>query len=62
MRRTLTSIVAICGVAVAACALAQVTFYEGEGFRGRSFTVDHQVWNFDRTGFNDREIPPLRKT
>jgi uncharacterized protein YcfJ len=54
MRRTLTSIVAICGVAVAACALAQVTFYEGEGFRGRSFTVDHQVWNFDRTGFNDR--------
>ena len=35
-------------------AAAQITFYEGEGFRGRSFTTDRRVWNFDRIGFNDR--------
>jgi uncharacterized protein YcfJ len=48
-------------VALAASALlvsmqaaAQITFYEGEGFRGRAFTADKQVWNFERYGFNDR--------
>ena len=35
-------------------AAAQITFYEGEGFRGRAFTTDKQVWNFERYGFNDR--------
>jgi uncharacterized protein YcfJ len=35
-------------------ALAQITFYEGEGFRGRAFTTDKQVANFGRIGFNDR--------
>ena len=35
-------------------AAAQVTFYEGEGFRGHAFRVNGPVWNFDRTGFNDR--------
>ena len=35
-------------------AVAQITFYEGEGFRGRAFTTDKQIGNFDRTGFNDR--------
>src|SRR5262249_3931795 len=35
-------------------ALAQVTFYEGEGFRGRAFTADRPVWNLERYGFNDR--------
>ena len=39
---------------VTAQAAAQITFYEGEGFRGRSFTTDKRVWNFDRFGFNDR--------
>ena len=39
---------------VSAQAAAQITFYEGEGFRGRAFTTDKQVWNFDRFGFNDR--------
>ena len=33
---------------------AQVTFYEQEGFRGRAFTANQQVDNFDGTGFNDR--------
>jgi uncharacterized protein YcfJ len=35
-------------------AAAQITFYEGEGFRGRSFTTDRRVGNFERFGFNDR--------
>jgi uncharacterized protein YcfJ len=33
---------------------SQVTFYENEGFQGRSFNVDNQVDDFARTGFNDR--------
>lgn len=33
---------------------SQVTFYEDEGFRGRTFTADQSVDNFSRTGFNDR--------
>lgn len=41
-------------VLLATQALAQITFYEGEGFRGRAFTTDKQIGNFDRTGFNDR--------
>jgi uncharacterized protein YcfJ len=41
-------------VACAATASAQVTFFEHEGFQGRSFTADQQVGNFDRMGFNDR--------
>jgi len=35
-------------------AQGQVTFYEREGFQGRSFTTEEQVANFDRFGFNDR--------
>jgi uncharacterized protein YcfJ len=39
---------------VAAHASAQITFYEGEGYRGRAFTTSNAVVNFDRIGFNDR--------
>lgn len=35
-------------------AAAQITFYEHDGYRGRAFTTDKQVWNFERIGFNDR--------
>ncbi|MHB1124809.1 MAG: beta/gamma crystallin-related protein [Ramlibacter sp.] len=45
---------AISAMAMATQALAQVTFYEGEGFRGRAFTTAKRVNNFDRHGFNDR--------
>ena len=34
--------------------VAQVVFYESEGFQGRSFTTAQQVGNFERFGFNDR--------
>lgn len=43
-------------LAVAACATAasaQVTFFEHDGFAGRSFTTDRPVSNLERAGFND---------
>ncbi len=33
---------------------SQITFYEREGFGGRTFTTDQQVDDFTRVGFNDR--------
>ncbi len=33
---------------------AQITFYENEGFGGRSFTTNSQLSSFDRQNFNDR--------
>jgi uncharacterized protein YcfJ len=54
MNKSLKPLLGIAAVAFAAHASAQITFYEGEGFRGRAFATDKQVWNFDRTGFNDR--------
>jgi len=33
---------------------AQVVFYEQEGLRGRSFTTNQALDNFDQLGFNDR--------
>ncbi len=45
---------AVAAVVLAAQAVAQVTFYEREGFDGRSFTTQKQVGNFERYGFNDR--------
>jgi uncharacterized protein YcfJ len=45
---------AVAGVAIATQAAASVTFYEREGFEGRSFTTEKQIGNFQRIGFNDR--------
>lgn len=45
---------ALVGVTMATQAAAQVTFYEHEGYQGRSFTTEKQIGNFDRYGFNDR--------
>ena len=39
---------------VATPTMAQVTFYEHDGFQGRSFTTERQVGSFERYGFNDR--------
>ncbi len=54
MRMTLRLLLGIGGLLAAAQTLAQVTLYEGEGFRGRAFATSRQVVNLDRTGFNDR--------
>lgn len=40
--------------ACATAASAQVTFFEHEGFAGRSFTTDRPIGNLDRSAFNDR--------
>jgi uncharacterized protein YcfJ len=54
MNRKLKSALAISALLVGTHAAAQVTFYQGEGFRGRAFTTDKPVSNLDRSGFNDR--------
>jgi uncharacterized protein YcfJ len=54
MKRKINWLVALAALVLAGQAAAQVTFYEQEGFRGRTFTTDRPVQNFDRTGFNDR--------
>ena len=54
MNLKLKTALAASALLVAAQAVAQITFYEGEGFRGRTFTANSQVNNFQRVGFNDR--------
>ena len=54
MRTTMKTLLGVAALGFATQAAAQITFYEGEGFRGRVFTTDKQVWNFERIGFNDR--------
>ena len=54
MNKSTQTVFALAALTLAAHASAQVTFYEGEGFRGRTFAVNGEVRNFDRTGFNDR--------
>ncbi|MDI1246017.1 MAG: beta/gamma crystallin-related protein [Rhodoferax sp.] len=54
MNTHLRNALALAAVAVASQAMAQVTFFEQDNFRGRSFTTDRQVGNFERFGFNDR--------
>ena len=48
------TLLATSALAFAAQASAQVTFYEQEGFQGRSFTSQQRVGNMERAGFNDR--------
>jgi uncharacterized protein YcfJ len=54
MQMTMKTLLGVAALGFATQAAAQITFYEGEGFRGRTFTTDKQVWNFERIGFNDR--------
>ncbi len=54
MNATLKRTLALAAAAIATQASAQVTFYEREGFEGRSFGTEQQVKNFERHGFNDR--------
>ena len=54
MNRKLRTALGVSALLLSTQALAQITFYEGEGFRGRTFTTNKEVGNFERTGFNDR--------
>jgi uncharacterized protein YcfJ len=53
-RSTLKALLGLSALAIAAQAAAQVTLYEGEGFRGRTFTTNSAVRDLNRNGFNDR--------
>lgn len=54
MQTTLKILLGMTGMLVATHAAAQVTLYEGEGFRGRVFATSRPLVNLDGTGFNDR--------
>ena len=54
MNTLLRNTLAVAGLVFAAQEAAQITFYEGENFGGRSFTAERQIRDFSRFGFNDR--------
>lgn len=54
MNHILKAALGVSALAFATQAAAQITFYENEGFRGRTFATDTQVQNFSSAGFNDR--------
>jgi uncharacterized protein YcfJ len=54
MNAYLKSALTLAGAVLASQSVAQVTFFEQDNFRGRSFSTESQVGNFDRYGFNDR--------
>jgi len=56
MKRSLIPLLVggILSVGAATAAADRITFYQDDNFRGRQFTADRPVANFERTGFNDR--------
>lgn len=46
--------IAAAGLGLGTQAAAQVIFYEHDDFRGRQFTAERPIGNFERFGFNDR--------
>ena len=53
-KRSLVHACALAALSASTLASAQVTFYENEDFRGRSFAASSWVSDFNRYGFNDR--------
>ena len=54
MKSVLKKVLMVAALAVSTHAAAQITFYEREGFEGRSFTTENQINNLEQSGFNDR--------
>jgi uncharacterized protein YcfJ len=54
MKASIRNALVIAALATASQLQAQVVFYEDENFEGRSFTTERPVYDFDRSGFNDR--------
>ena len=54
MKKSLQATLAVAALVVAGHAAAQITLYEGEGFRGRALTANGPIPNLDRSGMNDR--------
>lgn len=54
MKTELRTLWALAGMVMATQVAAQVTFYENDDFRGRSFATQKQIGDLGRYGFNDR--------
>jgi uncharacterized protein YcfJ len=54
MNHIFKTAVAVVAIAISSQAVAQVIFYENEGYTGRSFNTERRVDNFQEYGFNDR--------
>ena len=54
MKTTFKKVLMVTALALSTQAAAQITFYEREGYEGRSFTAENQITNFGNSGFNDR--------
>ncbi|MDO8178626.1 MAG: beta/gamma crystallin-related protein [Undibacterium sp.] len=54
MNTTLKIALAAAVMTLSAQAMAQITFYEHDGWRGRTFAANGEVRDFSRAGFNDR--------
>jgi len=54
MNKRIKTAAALTALAWAGLACAQITFYEREGYQGRSFVADQAVLNFRNQGFNDQ--------
>src|SRR4051794_498769 len=54
MNMTLKIALAATTLAITSQAMAQITLYENEGWRGRAVTSNDAVRDFSRFGFNDR--------
>ncbi len=54
MTRNLKTAIGVAAFVLAGQAMAQITFYENENFRGRPFATSNPVVNFKNAGFNDR--------
>jgi uncharacterized protein YcfJ len=54
MNAVMRNALVVAGLAIATQAAAQVTFYERQGFAGRSFTTAKRIGDLERYGFNDR--------
>lgn len=54
MNTTLKIALATVALSLSAQAMAQITFYEHDGWRGRTFSTRDEIRDFVRVGFNDR--------
>ncbi|HEY8050865.1 MAG TPA: beta/gamma crystallin-related protein [Ramlibacter sp.] len=53
MKRSLQGVLGAAALVVAGHAAAQITLYDGDGFRGRAVTINGPVRNLERMDFND---------
>jgi hypothetical protein len=58
MNRKFRIAVGIAALGVSTLAVAQVTFYEGDGFRGQAFTVDQLTRISTRSASTIELVPP----